>query len=157
MFRFLFIILGISSAMTFAQNPPSNDSAGINGFIDSFDAAWNSHNYQAMATLWKEDGDLITPWGRWMMSQGQIEKYFAQEAKGPFGKSTITQSIDSSRFVTPQIVFLDATMRVNGIVDAKGNIPPSLIQHASYLVTKIGNQWKIIAARIYQFQPQHVD
>lgn len=157
MFRFLFSILWISSAMTFAQIQAFDDSAGINEFINAFDAAWNTHNSQAMASLWKEDGDLITPWGRWIMSQSQVEKHFAQEKTGPFGKSTMQQIIDSTRFLTPQIALLDATIRINGIVDPKGNIPPTLIQHGTYFMTKIDNKWKIIAARIFEFQSQHND
>lgn len=156
MFRFLFIILGFSSAMIFAQNE-ANDAKAIEEFIQSFDTAWNSHNPKALASLWKEDGDLMTFWGRWMMGQSQIEKHFEQEKTGPFGKSTIQQSIDSKRFLTPQIVFIDATIKINNIDDPSGNIPSNLVEHGTYLLTKINNRWKILALRMYQFQAHEVN
>ena len=39
------------------------------------------HNSQVLASLWMEDGDLMTPWGRWIKGQSQIQKHFDQEKK----------------------------------------------------------------------------
>lgn len=158
MLRFLFITLWITTAMTFAQNVGSQPSPDVNELLKAFDAAWNSHNSKALSSLWLEDGDLITPWGRWIMGQGQIEKHFEQENTGPFGKSTLSQSVDAVRYLTPQLVAMDASLRINNILDPSGgSITSSLLQHAFYLLTNKENQWKILSARIYMFQQPLVD
>ncbi len=157
MFRFLFIILGLSSAMTFAQPPSAPDKLGVDAFIQNLSTAWNSHQPKTISNFWVEDGDLITPWGRWMIGQNKIEKYFEQESQGPFAKSVIHQTVDSRRIVSAESVFVDASIRITGIQDPKGYIPPDLLQHAVYLLKKVNDQWKIVSARIYMFQPQHVE
>lgn len=146
MFRFLFITLWLSSAMIFAQPRSSNDSSGVGEFINAFNAAWNSHNPKAIADFWVGDGDLITPWGRWIISKSQIESHFEQEKKG-----MIQQSIDSKRFLTPQFAYLDTTIKLN-FTEQKENSPPAILQHGVYLLGKVGNEWKIISLRIFQFQ-----
>jgi uncharacterized protein (TIGR02246 family) len=156
MFRILFIILVFSSAMTFAQtqNETFNESAGTDTFLNDFNGAWNTHNAKAMASLWTDDGDLMTPWGQWIMSRSQIEKYFDKEQKGPFGKSTIIQTIDGTRFLTPQHILLDTTIKLDGILDRKGGLPTSLLQHGVYVLIKKDNKWQIVSARIFMFQPK---
>ncbi len=158
MFRFLFSILLISNAMTFAQNEStyssSNAAAEMNEFISSFNAAWNTQNSQALSSLWREDGDLMTPWGRWIIGRGQIERYFEQEKKGPFGKSTIEQSIDNTRLLTAQLALLDASIKLNNINDLGTS---NLLQHGTYLLTQVDHKWKIVSARIFHFQPSHKD
>lgn len=152
MYRFFFIIFLCCKAMTFAQNPGPQELEGVGNFIKSFEAAWNTHNSQALSSLWAQDGDLITPWGRWIMGPAQIEKHFEKEKLGPFGKSQIFMSIDSSRAFNPQAIVMDVTIRLQNIVDPKNEWPPSLLQHGTFLLVKNKDQWKIVSARIYQFQ-----
>lgn len=152
MFRFLFIISAFSSAIIFAQPTTASGSLEVNQWLASFDAAWNSHNPQALSALWMKNGDLITPWGRWIMSQEQVEKHFSKEMAGSLSKMTIQQSIDSSRMLTPEYAFVDATIKLHGIADSKGEAPPPVLQHGVYVLKKIDHQWKIAAARMYLFE-----
>lgn len=152
MFRFLFIIISFSSAMIFAQQESTIDSSGITTFIEAFDAAWNTHNSPAIASLWLEDGDVMIPWGQWIMGRNQIEKHFQKESTGPFGKSKIEQSIDAIRFLNPENAVVDTTFKIEGVSDPNGVIPPSLLQHTVYILKKANNQWKIVSARMYLFQ-----
>ncbi len=153
MFRFLFITLWISSAMIFAQHEGMDEAShGITNFINVFDSAWNAHDSKALSALWIESGDLITPWGQWIRGQSQIAKYYDQEKMGPFGKSTIQQSIDTSRFLTPQLVQVDATIKLSGIEDSKGFFPSKLVLHGVYVLAKIDHSWQLVSARIFQFQ-----
>jgi uncharacterized protein (TIGR02246 family) len=152
MFRFLFSILCLSSAMIFGQNDSINESLGISHVVESFDSAWNSQNHKALASLWTNDGDLITPWGRWIRGRTQIEKYFIQEKDGPLEKSKLQQSIDSTRFLTPELILLDTTFTLSGVKDPRANDHSTLAQHGVYLLSKVDNQWKITSLRIFQFQ-----
>lgn len=157
MFRFLFSIFWLTSAMTFAQNVTSKDSSEFNQFIQTFDNDWNMQNPQRLVNLWIQDGDLMTGWGRWIRGQNQLEKYFLQEKDSPFSRSKLQQSIDAVRFLSPQLAYVDATMKFSGIEDPSSHLPSNFVQHAVYVLTKMDNVWKIVALRIYQFQPQHVD
>lgn len=153
MLRFFFIILALSSAIRFVhteearqmKEPSGQMDQNLSLFINSFDAAWNAHNFQALASLWHTDGDLITPWGQWIVGMSQIEKFFEQEMNTPRGKTNIHQTIDATRSLTPYLISLDVTIR--------SNHPQSPVQHGVYLLTNVSGKWKILSARIFQFQP----
>lgn len=179
MFHFLFITSLFLSAMLFAENitsPPSpitiisspaqsqpsfkgsnEEAQGVSIFMQSFEVAWNTRNISALASLWNPDGDLITAWGRWMMGPLQIEKYFNKESQGSLGKTQIHLSIDATRFINPQIVIIDATLRMTHVLNTKGESTDGFLQHALFVLTKVNKDWKITSLRLYQFQVQPLE
>lgn len=156
MFRFLSIILWASLATIFANEsePAFNDPKAIAELIQNFDKAWNSHIPKEIAGFWTSEGDLMTPYGRWIMGRNQIEKHFEMEKGTRIGRSNIQQSVDINRFLSPDLAMVDATVRVSVPGDPKGQNAQFLLQHGIYILTKEDGKWKIQSARLYQFQPQ---
>lgn len=145
MIRFFFSILSFLSAMTFVHAQTQNEGAELKNFIDSFDMAWNTHNSKILSSFWISDGDWMTPKGNWIVGQNQIDSHFSEEGVG-----TILQSIDAKRFLSKDLVFVDTTARLSGILDK--NKKDSQIWHASYLLGKVDDKWKILSLRMFQFQ-----
>lgn len=155
MVRFLFSLFLWVSASLFAQNELPLASVEINNFLQSFDAAWNTHNTKALVSLWSPQGDFMTPQGRWIMNPTQLEKHFKSGKLGFYGKSTISQSLDAARLLNLELVIVDSTVRLDkGVKDDPLN---SLLQHAVYILIKNKEQWKILSLRMYQFQPQSAE
>lgn len=154
MFRFLSIILGLTCATLFAEEtrPGANNSPAVTEFMQNFDKALNSHNPAEIANFWAPNGDLMTPWGRWMMGRTQIQKYFESERSGPMSGSMTQQNVDLNRQLSPDLISVDATVRV-AVPDSKGS-EHFLLQHGVYVLTKIDGQVKILSARLYEFQTQ---
>ena len=132
-------------------------SPDINSFLQSLESAWNAHNSNSLASLWTSNGDLITPWGRWIVGSLQIEKHFDKQKTGPLGKGKVELSLDSMRYLTAQLAVLDVTIKLSNILDPQGELPPNLLQHAVFILTKENDLWKIVSLRVYQFQPQQIE
>ncbi|QLH36878.1 MAG: hypothetical protein HWD61_12665 [Parachlamydiaceae bacterium] len=67
----------------------------------------------------------MTPKGNWIVGQNQIDSHFSEEGVG-----TILQSIDAKRFLSKDLVFVDTTARLSGILDKnkktlKSGMPPT--------------------------------
>lgn len=153
MFRFLSIILWASFATLFANegNLPANNNKEIAEFMQNFDKAYNTHNAKEIANFWVPNGDLITAWGRWMMGRAQIEKNFEAEKNTPMGRSSIQQTVDFNRALSPDLSSADVTIKMS--IPTENNQQQFLLLRGVYLLTKVEGEWKILSARLYQFIP----
>lgn len=157
MFKMTYLIafLVLASGFVWAQESlmPSvvikNDEAGVQKLMDDFVAAWNKHDPKVMAALWLPEGDLINPWGKLAEGRDLVEKLFVEEQSGPLKLVSMQMHVNHVRFVTFKVALVDATVFLDGPLDAETRKLIPFEQHAVFLVTEEKEGWRIAAARPY--------
>jgi uncharacterized protein (TIGR02246 family) len=157
-------LLSLTCAMAFSQEPVpkktspiSTEETDLAALIHSYDAAWNSHDPNKLADLWVPEGDLITPWGRWILGKEQIIKYLDVLKSKSYEKSIMFQSIDLTRALTKEIAIVDTTIRITGVNSPYQEEGTPLIQHGVYVAAKISDKWMIVSNRIFMFQSRPIE
>src|SRR5437016_737360 len=110
---------------TVAVAKESNDQQ-IRDRVGEFEAAWNKHDPQGMASVWSAEGDLINPFGRKARGIAEIVKLFQEEHNGPMKSSTFKVTSVSVRYVEPDLALVDADAEINGIVNPDGSPAPTI-------------------------------
>lgn len=116
------------------------DEAAIRKVHADFTAAWNRHDPAALAGSWAPDGDLINPEGRWAKGKAEVQKAFVDEQAGIFKSSTFANTIQSVRFLTPNMAIVDASFEIANMTPP--NAPP-MTQKGLYksIMVKDGGKW----------------
>lgn len=128
------------------------DVSNAKNLLENFVKAWNSHDPKNMAILWTEDGDFINAWGKWGRGKNNVERIFKEEQSSDLNKTTMEQTIDSMRFLQPDLVFVDATSTLSSELSLPANKSIYLEHHIVYLLQKKDGTWKILSARPYALQ-----
>lgn len=100
----------------------------VQDLLKCFVTAWNRHNAEAIAALWADDGDLITPWGLWGKGKAAVQMIFEKEQAVFFSTSTIKQEVNNVRSIGEAGVWVDAPSIITGVATPDGNESPPLMQ-----------------------------
>src|SRR5687767_1942614 len=65
------------------------DSAGVRQSCEAIVNAWNKHDAKAIAAVFAEDADMVSPDGKLHSGRAAIEKAFADDHGGPMSQSTL--------------------------------------------------------------------
>ncbi len=149
--KLVFGALCLCGAFACSSKPTAKpQEISVQDLLKCFVTAWNRHDAGAMAALWAEDGDLITPWGLWGKGKATVGMIFEKEQAGFFAASTIKQDVNNVRPIGEDGVWVDATSTITGVATPDGNESPPLVQHVVYLVIRQPDgQWRIANARPY--------
>lgn len=143
---FIFISFSLLNA---DQNVPVEPE--IQQFVATFVKKWNEHNPKELIELWAENGDLINPAGEWEKGKSNVINILLREHQGILNKSKMEQEITNVIMLNPTTAWVDAKVSLN-----IPGLPKELDHHVVYLLTKQNNQWRILAARPYQFLELHL-
>src|ERR1700758_2626211 len=96
--------------------------------------------------MW-EDGDAVFPSGR--MARGRTEVEIAETRNHSTGnkQSHTMRTIQTIRFITPDVALVDGSVEITGMVDASGQILPARQGLMTMLFVKKQERWWIAAAR----------
>ena len=160
MIRLLVTIICTTCAMAFSQELPksnySNETKQIEIVLQAYDAAWNNHVPAQLASLFEENADLMTPWGRWIIGKNQIQKYFEVVNTQTYAKSRMNQTIDYLRLVTPNLALVDTSVKISDIDDPNVDKTKPFLLHCFYVIVRVNTDWKILSSRCYMFNNQPV-
>lgn len=154
MLKAFFYVMILSSLMLFSsceKKPEKTQQAVPEEFqklAKTFESAWNKHDVQALADLWADDGNLITPWTDEYTGKKEIEAHFAKEHTDNMKNSQIALKVEHVRLIDSDIAFVDADMTLSGMILAGESAAP-LHDHAVFLLVKKDGGWKILIARPY--------
>lgn len=146
----LFIISGLLFVSA-APNSPATENE-ISQFVELFVKKWNQHDPKELVELWAENGDLMNPAGEWEKGKANVLKILLREHRGMLGKSQMKQEITNILVLNPTTAWVDANVSLN-----IPGVPTGLDHHIVYLLTKQNDQWRILAARPYQFLELHLE
>lgn len=144
----LFIFCGL--CFISATSSPVIESE-ISQFVDLFVKKWNQHNPIVLSELWAENGDLMNPAGEWEKGKSNVLKILVREHQGALRDSQMKQEITNILLLSPTMAWVDAKVRLT-----VPGVQEGLDHHIVYLLVKQNHQWRILAARPYQFLEIHL-
>lgn len=127
----------------------------ISEFVDLFVKKWNLHDPKELDELWAENGDLMNPSGEWEKGKANVLKILVREHQGVLRKSKMKQEISNILVLSPTMAWVDAKVRLS-IPGIPEDLEKNLDHHLVYLLVKENTQWRILAARPYQFLEIHL-
>lgn len=151
MYNFRFIFLFICMAGVLIADDNSSVEAEIRQFVDLFVRKWNDHNPKELSTLWAENGDLMNPAGEWEKGRSNVLKILTREHQSVLRQSKMKQEVNNILVLSPTMAWVDSKVSIS-----MPEITEGLDHHIVYLLTKQDNQWRILAARPYQFLELHL-
>jgi uncharacterized protein (TIGR02246 family) len=140
----LLVLPGAGHSMSITPNPA--------GLIESFVAAWNTHNPVAFGHLMAEDADWVTASGERLKGKSRIQAFLADE-HASWAKQTTMKSISS------QVRMLDdktATVMFEWEITtpAVGSEAPSVARGNNLFVAVKSGDWLIVAGQVARAKPR---
>ena len=123
------------------------DEAAIRKIMADFEADWAKCDAKALAGLWTEDGDFLSPYGNAATGREQIEKFYAGAFASGYCGSKVTGIINNIRFVRGGVAVVDGTWDIKGARDQKGGSAPEEKGRFTAVAIKRGDHWLIVAQR----------
>ena len=131
--------------MSVATSTKQNVEAAIQNVFSNFAAAWDQHDAKAMAALFADDSDLISPEGRAANGKHEIERLFENEQSSRFKTSRMNITISNIRKLTPDIAVVTDDCEISGVQDQNGQRTIRAI--ATFVLQNERGNWRIVSAR----------
>jgi uncharacterized protein (TIGR02246 family) len=122
--------------------PLSADDAAIRRVVQQQDEARNRADWKALSELFTQDAEQLTSSGTWRRGRADIEKGVAQSMGSVYKGAKYTTKVESVRMLAPTVAMADGTFEISNI--AAGGTRRG---HATYLLVKSGDAWRIAAVR----------
>jgi uncharacterized protein (TIGR02246 family) len=156
--RTLPLLLALVVAAAWSQvgrgDQPTDEPAIILA-TEQYTFAWNHHDPKAMAALFTQDGDVVTPYGQFLKGRQAVEERFNKEQAGWAKDVKLTTAVDGIRLVKPDVVLVDGTVSAAGAREADGQVA-TLRGRFSNVMVKRDGQWLILARRVMLNAPEPV-
>jgi ketosteroid isomerase-like protein len=113
------------------------ESGSLDDFVNEYEETWRSHDAKRLADFFAEDAGaaIETSW----------DLYFSRIDSG----RAISISIDSIRNLSPRIALLNVHTTTGGTHSETNEELPSRKARGTWVVTRIGGDWKIAALRMH--------
>jgi uncharacterized protein (TIGR02246 family) len=124
------------------QAAAGGDDAAIRRVIQQHDQTRTGGDWKGVATLFAEDGAVLTSSGEWRRGRAQIEKGGATAGAGVYKGGKYSTTISSVRLLAPTVALADGTFEISGIGGGG-----SRKGHTTYILVKSGDAWRIAGSR----------
>ncbi len=126
------------------------ESGSLEDFIiNEYEETWRSHDAKRLADFFAEDADMIFGIQPRIVGRAAIETswdlYFSRIDSG----RAVSISIDSIRNLSPRIALLNVHTTTGGTHSETNEELPSRKARGTWVVTRVGGDWKIAALRIH--------
>lgn len=128
------------------QNPPKQQRE-IRAIAARWQSDWNHHDFKALANLLDEDGDYVTDQGVWLRGRGEVANWFTKQHSQMYRHSQWTNNQVTIRFLQPDVAIVHLTWGIRGEVDRQGKPIEGRPGISTWLLVKVGDGWKILAAQ----------
>jgi uncharacterized protein (TIGR02246 family) len=123
------------------------EEQALRDFYFRFTGAWNQNNPAGMANLWAKDGDHISADGRVAKGRPAVEALFAEQLNTVYRGSRLSLTLDSVRFLSPEVAIATGGFELTGISAGEGRkLPPMRGLHTDVWNVQDG-EWQIVASR----------
>jgi uncharacterized protein (TIGR02246 family) len=138
-------ILVASSTNAFAGG---GQEAAILKVHEQFAENWNKDDAKAMASMFADDADLISPLGRVAKGKAEIEKLYQDEHAGPFKGSRFTSDCKSGvRLIKSDVAVVTCSFEVTGGTLPDGKAMPAMKGLYTATMVKAKGRWQVVAGR----------
>jgi uncharacterized protein (TIGR02246 family) len=123
------------------------EEQALRDFYYRFTSAWNQNDPGRMARLWAKDGDHISADGRVAKGRPAVEALFADQLNTVYRGSRLALTLDSVRFISPEVAIATGGFELTGIPAGEGRtLPPMRGLHTDIWNVQDG-EWQIVASR----------
>ena len=131
------------------------DEDAIRDLEQSFNAAWDAHDPDAIAESLVDDAQFIPVNGAWTTSRAGFRDLMQRlhGASGPFRSSTRRTPEMQVRFLSPDIAILHSRFWIDGEVLHDAISQPSRESVGLRVLRKIDGRWQIVATQNTDVRP----
>ena len=137
------VLLGGTAALAQEQENGERARRLADELREAYEQAYNAHDAQAAAALYREDADVIYPNGEMVRGRERIQKELEQIFSAN-EKTRITISPEAVRFITRRVLLVDG---VTEITDGPTQLPRRT-RHAVIFQREQDGQWRVAALRM---------
>ena len=143
-------ILGVSFAVLIGgcRGGGPQDEGAIRKQIEQYQEAWNNHDATALAAHFDLDGDQILPGRPIVSGRADLEKRWREHFSGMAQGRRITLTVDSIRFLKPDVAIINTSAEFTGGRDPEGREIPPGQDRGTWVIIKKGDQWLLTALRV---------
>lgn len=132
---------GMTAMWAGGQNAAQqNDEAGLRKAAESYAAALQAGDLNAVLALWSADADFVNEDGQTIKGREAIGALY-KESINEFKNGKVTAKINSIRFLTSDVAVMDGNVEFTG---KDGTVDGN---HFSAVWTRTGGKWTIASAR----------
>ena len=126
-----------------------SDEDAIRALEQSFNAAWDAHDPDALSDSLVDDAQFITVNGAWTTSRAGFRDLMQRlhGANGPYRSSTRRTPEMHVRLLSPDIAILQSRFWIEGEVLHDALSQPSRESVGTRVVHKIDGRWRIVATQ----------
>jgi uncharacterized protein (TIGR02246 family) len=145
----VFLAFTVAMAMAQTQRGSAADEAGIRELAKAHASAWNSGDAVKAAAVYTDDGMFVNARGIVTTGRAAIQKNLAADLSGEMKGSTFAVTVDTIRFISPDLAVAIGTTNISG-----GATPPGGLKgHYLVVATKQGGAWKVAAVHTGAMPP----
>ena len=133
----------------------SSDEDAIRDIENRFNAAWDAHDPDGMASSLSDDAQFITVNGAWTTTRAGFRDLMQRlhGANGPFRSSTRKTPDMQVRFLAPDIAIMHSRFWIDGEVLHDALSQPSRESVGLRVMHKIDGRWRIVATQNPDVRP----
>lgn len=120
----------------------------VRALYDRFVAAWNRHDYLALAGMWAIDGDHMEPDGTVAKGRDQVATLFKRGHEGPFKQTHLQLSLADVWFINADVALVDGGYAISGIRTPDGAELPERRGRLTSVLIREDDKWWIAASRL---------
>jgi uncharacterized protein (TIGR02246 family) len=124
------------------------DHEGVKTLAASFSASWERHDPAALADLWVADGDLVNATQRKARGRAELVQLFRDEHASYMKGTSFPVKVTGTRVLGPGLAQLDCEAQLVGVKTPDGKALPPLKHLMFAVVTKAGERWQFVSARL---------
>jgi uncharacterized protein (TIGR02246 family) len=143
-------VVALSLVVALSTCQAENDSASeaaIRKIVSDFETAWTKCDAKALAGLWIEDGDFLSPYGTFAKGRAEIEKFYASALASGYCGSSGTGTISNIRLLGDEVAIIDGEWGIKGKHNQNGQAMPEEKGLFTAVAKKTGTRWLIVAQR----------
>ena len=140
------LVVGVTGSASAGE---AQDEAAVRGLGDTFAKAFVQKNAELRASLFAENGTLVTPVGDFLQGRVTMVKDFGSEAQAVNANTQAAFSNYRVRFIKPDLAVVDALLTLHNVNGPDGTVIPVIPVKFFYVASRHGGQWLIEDGRAH--------
>ncbi|MCI0663822.1 MAG: SgcJ/EcaC family oxidoreductase [Acidobacteria bacterium] len=123
------------------------DEQAIRMMVDQAISRMNKGDITVVEDFWDENADYVSVDGRLIAGRAQMKAFFSEILRLSAGGIQQVSTIESIRFLTPELAIVDGSWTISGARDESGTELAPLKGRGVEIAQKRDGQWRFVATR----------
>ena len=129
------------------NNTAQADERTIRIMVDQAISRMNKGDLTVLDDFWDENADYVGVDGRYIAGRAQMKAFFSEILRMSAGGMQQVGTIESIRFLTPELAIVDGSWTISGARDEAGTELAPLSGRGLEIAQKRDGQWRFVATR----------